>query len=259
MNELALYAGGGGDLLASQCLLGHRTVCYVEIDRYCQEIIKARIRDGLLDDAPIWDDARTFEGRPWRGVVDIVSGGFPCQPFSVAGQRRGEDDPRNLWPDTLRIIGEVRPRYAFLENVPGLLTSGYFGRILGDLAEIGYDARWAVISAASQGDPHRRDRLWVVAYPESWGRAAWPGEGKSRGCGEAPDHDQQGQPQFQGVTADAESSRGNESHSDGWWATEPPVGRVADGVASRVDRLKALGNGQVPIVAATAWELLKGW
>jgi DNA (cytosine-5)-methyltransferase 1 len=143
MYELALFAGAGGGLLATKHLLGWHTVCYVEINEYRIEVIKARIRDGLLDDAPIWSDIRTFDGPPWRGCVDIITAGFPCQPFSVAGKQRANDDSRNLWSDTIRIIREVKPQWCLLENVPGLLSGshGYYGQILRDLAESGYDAK----------------------------------------------------------------------------------------------------------------------
>ena len=131
-------------------------------------------RDGLLDRFPIWDDVQTFDGRPWRGSIQIITAGFPCQPFSCSGIQRGKDDERNMWPDTIRIIREVRPRWVLLENVKGLLSigkepgkNGYFGRILGDLAESGYDCRWSCISAQSVGAPHRRDRLWIVAHASS--------------------------------------------------------------------------------------------
>ena len=163
MNELALFAGAGGGLLGSR-LLGWRTVCYVEKNPYCQKVIQARIKDGFLDDAPIWDDVRTFDGRPWAGIVDVVSAGFPCQPFSGAGKQLGESDERNLWPDTLRIIREARPEWVFLENVTRLLSFDYFGQILGDLAESGYDARWDCIPASAIGAPHQRDRIWIVAH-----------------------------------------------------------------------------------------------
>ena len=126
------------------------------------------MEDGLIDRAPIFGDIRAFisEGyaASYKGMVDVITAGFPCQPFSVAGKGLGEDDPRNMWPATLECINLVRPQFAFLENVPGLLSSGYFGRILGDLAESGYDARWRVLSAAEVGAPHKRDRLWILAY-----------------------------------------------------------------------------------------------
>src|SRR5574341_183473 len=122
MNELALFAGAGGGLLGSK-LLGWRTVCAVEREPYRVARLMQRQDEGPLDPFPVWDDARTFSGHPWRGLVDVVSAGFPCQPFSVAGRRRADADERNMWPDTARIIGEVRPRFALLENAPGLTSA----------------------------------------------------------------------------------------------------------------------------------------
>lgn len=176
MYELALFAGAGGGLLGSR-LLGWRAVCYVENNAHCVKVLKQRIADGMLDDAPIWDDVNTFDGHPWSGSVDIITAGFPCQPFSVAGNRRGADDERNGWPATIRIIREVRPRYALLENVPTLRCTvrgepSYFGTILGDLAASRYDTRWDCIPASAIGANHQRDRIWIVATDtEGGGRA----------------------------------------------------------------------------------------
>jgi len=169
MNELSLYTGAGGGLRATQ-RLGFRCVGYVEFDDYCQRVLAQRIRDGHLDAAPIFGDVRAFlsdgYARRYRGVADVLTAGLPCQPFSVAGRRAGADDPRNMWPATRDCIRVVRPRWVLLENVPGLLAGshGYFGRILGDLAEAGYDAEWGVLGASDVGAPHRRKRLWVVAH-----------------------------------------------------------------------------------------------
>ena len=145
MDELSLFSGAGGGLLGSK-LLGWRCKGYVEFNEYCQKVIKQRIADGILDEAPIFGDIRTFinEGyaESYKGMVDILTGGFPCQPFSVAGKGLGVDDPRNMWPATRDCISIIQPRFAFLENVPGILTHGYIQRIFGDLAELGYDCRW---------------------------------------------------------------------------------------------------------------------
>ena len=181
--ELALFAGAGGGILGTK-LLGWRVVCAVEINPYCREVLLRRQEEGILEAFPIWDDVRTFDGKPWRGKVDVVTAGFPCQPWSVAGKQRGEVDERNLWPDTIRIIGEVRPRYCLLENVPNLLVHEYFGTILRDLAESGYDARWKVISAAEVGAPHLRNRIWVVAHDSRAGTRLE----KHRGRGKGADH-----------------------------------------------------------------------
>jgi DNA (cytosine-5)-methyltransferase 1 len=161
LRELSLFAGAGGGLLAGK-LLGWRLACAVEIEPYCQRVLRQRMRDGLLDDAPIWDDIRTFDGKPWRGRIDVVSGGVPCQAWSVAGRQQGEQDPRNLWPDTLRIIREVCPRYCLLENSSNIVNFPYFGRILGELAEMGFDAAWGVLPASAVGANHYRPRIWIA-------------------------------------------------------------------------------------------------
>ena len=162
MNELALFAGAGGGILGGK-LLGFRTVCAVEVDAYCASVLAARQNDGHLEPFPIWDDVRTFDGKPWRGAVDVVSGGFPCQDISSAGKRAGIDGARSgLWREFARIIGEVRPAYAFIENSPHLRTRG-LEVVLGDLARLGYDARWGVVGADAAGAPHIRKRMWIRA------------------------------------------------------------------------------------------------
>src|SRR3990167_1771984 len=188
LRSLDLFAGVGGGLLFGT-ILGWESVCAVEIDDYYQQVLSQRQKDGALPWFPIWDNIRDFDGTPWRGLVDVVTGGFPCQPYSCAGKRKGEMDERNLWPDTIRVIREVRPRLCLLENVPGLLSSKsvdndtgetgwYFGTILRDLAEVGYDVRWQVISARDVGAPHLRKRLWIVGHtnPIGWNggpRSQW--------------------------------------------------------------------------------------
>lgn len=248
--ELALFAGAGGGCLAS-VLLRHRIVCYVERDEYASGVLRARIADGMLDDAPIWDDVRTFDGSKWRRLVDIISAGFPCQPWSIAGKGEGKDDSRNLWPDTLRIIREVRPRVCHLENVPGLLAGshGYFGTILGELAASGYDARWGVLSAASLGAPHLRRRLWIVATDAQC-------SGREKVRSEVANANRDWESQSKGGQQAQRGRSCDRGLIDGAWAAKPGVGRVADGLANRSHRLRALGNGQVSIVAATAWRLL---
>ena len=170
LNELSLFSGYGGFSLGLKLAgLDVRTVGYVEIDKYCQQIVDARIRDGMLDWAPIIRDIKFADFRPMAGVVDLVTAGFPCQPHSVAGQRRGEADERNLWPDTLRVIREVGPSYVILENVPGLLVpnggaGNYAATVVGELSAIGYDCVWHCVPAAAVGAPHLRWRWWCLAY-----------------------------------------------------------------------------------------------
>ncbi|WP_240789154.1 DNA cytosine methyltransferase [Pseudomonas kribbensis] len=154
--------GAGGGILGGH-LLGWRTVCAVERDAYAAQILAQRQTDGLLPPFPIWSDVCSFDGRPWRDLVDVVSGGFPCQDISVAGNGLGIAGSRSgLWRQTARIIDEVRPRYVELENSPLLVGRG-LAVVLGDLAEMGHDARWGVIGAADLGAPHQRDRIWLIA------------------------------------------------------------------------------------------------
>jgi len=249
MNELALFAGAGGGILGGK-LLGWRTVCAVEWDTYAAGVLCARQNDGLLDPFPIWDDIRTFDGHFWRGRVDVVSGGFPCQDLSVAGHGAGLDGERSgLWREMSRIIGEIRPLYAFVENSPNLVNRG-LARVLADLTKMGYDVRWCVMGANTVGAPHKRDRVWIV--------------------GKIPNSERLGREERTVIkrAVRKENQANNPCHahqalcadSPKWWSTEPNVGRVAHGLEGRVDRLKAVGNGQVPLCAATAFKILtKEW
>lgn len=156
MNELALCAGIGGFPLGLSATA--RTVCYVEREAYCVAVLVARMEAGDLDVAPVWSDLTTFDGHPWRGAVDIITAGFPCQPFSSAGKRRGMQDKRWLWPTIARIIDEVRPSWVFLENSPRIIKAALYG-LARDLDELGYDCAWDIFSAAASGAPHIRKVL----------------------------------------------------------------------------------------------------
>lgn len=173
MTELSLFTGAGGGVLASR-MLGWSTIGYVEYDPYCQAVIRQRIADGLLDAAPIFGDIRRFVSdgyaEAYSGMVDVVSGGFPCQPFSSEGKRLGELDPRNMWPATCDVLRAVQPKWAFFENVSWLLVSGYFDRVIGDISSLGYVSRWGCLSAAEVGARHIRNRLWILAYTKETGR-----------------------------------------------------------------------------------------
>ena len=288
MNELALFAGAGGGILGGH-LLGWRTVCAVEWEKYPASVLCARQNDKVLPPFPIWDDVQTFDGRPWRGIVQVVSGGFPCQDISAAGRGAGIDGERSgMWKHMARIVGEVRPKYVFVENSPMLTTRG-LGVVLADLSTLGFDAKWGVVSAADIGANHKRERIWIVAnsnsninfkpQPRSNGTSnkmerkkrqeystAWEfsrtsfnvWEDSMRGYETSDNVSNTNSTQCQRNKC---SKRIGTKHSNigstSWWHIEPNVGRVANGVAARVDRLKVIGNGQVPLCAATAWELLK--
>ena len=302
MNELALFAGAGGGILGGH-LLGWRTVCAVEWEPYPASVLVARQNDKILPTFPIWDDVQTFDGKPWRGIVDVISGGFPCQDISAAGKGAGIEGKRSgMWSQMARIIGEVMPRYVFVENSPMLANRG-LGVVLRDLAQMGFNAKWGVLSAQEIGAPHLRERIWIVAHSKKLfgngsknnARASMESKAQSEfgNChGEKVMADSDGinrwsesqQPiskeweswdefgwQSQ-IMADSDGSqcKGNkraersiEEHSDigsaSWWTSEPDVGRVANGVAARVDRLKAIGNGQVSAVAAKAFKVLSNY
>ena len=167
INGLALCAGAGGLELGLRLALGdgYRCVCFVERDAYAAATLVARMEDASLEPAAVWDDVGTFDGSAWRGVVDIVSAGFPCQPWSAAGKQRGVEDERWLWPDIARIVREVGPQFVFLENVPELAGRG-LGHILGDLAEAGFACEWDLFSAAEVGATHLRRRLFLLAHSD---------------------------------------------------------------------------------------------
>lgn len=386
MNELSLFSGAGGGLLGTM-LLGFTPIGYVEWDDYCQRVIAARIRDGILPDAPIFGDIKTFicEGyaASYQGMVDVITAGFPCQPFSVAGKQKQAGDERNQWPATSDVISIVRPGFVLLENVPGIRR--YLPVVIRDLRRLGYDVRRPLqLGADDCGAPHRRKRVWIMAdlcveRRQEQTSSRWearvglgigrqnladatsgefqkprrktegrngPGQSrevmahaesptprsghdlrkrKSNACesgesinmahaerntvrpGLCPDESErirrgrfgdggcemadtrcngraerrQDDFEYDGAKPDADGEQFPDTKESGlerqvtkgdtctdgclvqqagcdWWTTEPDVGRVANGVASRVDRLKALGNGQVPRVVATAWKILTG-
>lgn len=163
MNAISLCAGYGGiELGLEQIIPGFQTVCYVEGETYAASNIVQKMGEGRIHQAPIWDDLRTFDGKPWSGKVDLISGGFPCQPFSIAGKQLGDKDPRHLWPFIVKIISQVRPKYLFFENVPGVVR-WILSDILNDLTELGYNATWCVVGAGEVGAPHRRNRWFLLA------------------------------------------------------------------------------------------------
>ena len=293
LRSFHLFAGAGGGILAD-ILLGHEVIGACEIEKYPRDVLLARQRDGLLPEFPIWDDVATLRGEPWRGSVDVLCGGFPCQDISAAGKGAGITGQRSgLWKEYARLIGEMRPRFVFAENSPLLRTRG-LGVVLEDLASLGYNARWGVLGARDVGAPHKRDRMWVLAYAQCEQNDSQRGASQRRrdtlGWSKQNTFGEDGQASPDGIIGQGEAHlayavhsglQGSEcakwvdpqgrKESDGstaecsgvWWntdpaegATEPLVGRVADGVAHRVDRLKAIGNGQVSLCAAVAFSIL---
>ena len=223
MNELALFTGGGGGVLAST-LLGWRTICGVEINPYDAERLMQRQNEGFLPPFPIWDDVCTFDGHPWNGVVDVVSGGFPCQPFSNA--THGKATAVDFFPEMFRIVKEVNPRFVFAENV----KLSPIVRAAENFESVGYKTKITTLSAADLGADHIRGRYWLLAYTDMHRQL------------HSTKHDEtQVLPTFSPSV---------------WKSAEPFGSGVADGVGYRLDRLHSAGNGQVPAVAAAAWTIL---
>ena len=245
MRELHLFAGAGGGILGGM-LLGHTPVCAVEVEPYCRDVLRARQADGLLPSFPIFNDVREFDGRLWRGRVDVVCGGFPCQPWSAAGKRKGADDERHLWPEMARIVEEVRPTYVFAENV----SLAAFGEPWRDLRRLGYRVPPALcLSAADVGAPHLRKRWWLLAADadsdeHKGGASAQRGAPAAELPADA--HDQHAE-SVDAEVADASRARlevgqgpeGQRAYAAatraGWWATEPDVGGGTDGLAPGLD------------------------
>ena len=225
----SLFSGIGGlDLGLERA--GMQVIWQSEIDPYATRVL-AKHWPGV----PNHGDITKLD---WRDVVrpDVICGGYPCQPFSTAGFRRGEHDPRHLWPYVRDAISNLRPRYAILENVRGHLSLGGL-TVIGELAAIGYDAEWRIVSAASVGANHRRDRIFIVAYPNG---------------GRQQEREPEGQPPTRACFSGAGIGR----EPFDWWQVKPGMGRVANGIPARVDRLRGLGNAVVPQVAEVIGRLV---
>jgi DNA (cytosine-5)-methyltransferase 1 len=316
MKVLDLFSGIGGFSIGLE-KAGFETVAFCEIERYCQEVLRRH-----WPDTPIYDDVRSLTGEQLRadGIVrpDVIVGGYPCQPFSVAGKQRGAEDDRHLWPEVYRLVKEIRPTWGIFENVAGHITMG-LDEVLSDLEAEGYAARPFVIPACGVDAPHRRDRVWVVAHAngegqsdvpqhEQWvARTATVGDTLRDGrpttevgavAGKASDGSKEGQSvavqssgasgrehreglegnteqssdvadtssqRLQGRAEEqahrvgdlqGQSERSGENRTD-FWAVEPNVGRVANGVSNRSHRIKALGNAVVPQIPEQIGRIIK--
>lgn len=279
LNGLDLFSGIGGIALA----LGEwvRPIAYCEVDPYAQAVLQTRFESGGLPAAPIWDDIRSLDGLPFRGLVDIIYGGFPCQDLSTAGLGKGLEGERSaLFFEIMRLAKEIRPQFIFLENVPAIRKRGL--AIVGhELANAGFDCRWSVTSAAEVGAPHIRKRWFLLGHAKSKRDQrkirVLPGTNEAQSRSQV-EH-KNAADEFIDAIAEAgvlpnthystirEQSRwgsragGKETFKpefDGWWKTEPDVGRVVNGLPARVDRIKCLGNAVVPLQAKTAFERLIG-
>lgn len=274
MKVLDLFSGIGGFSLGLE-RAGMETVAFCEFDKHAQKVLKKH-----WPDVTIYEDVRTLDGKQFRGTIDVVCGGFPCQDISVAGNQAGiEEGTRSgLWSECARLLGEIRPRYAIFENVTALLNGGggdWFKRVLWDISEVGYDAEWHCIPASELGAHHHRDRIWIIAYPKrntsrtnaraqsrasnEWeklqqkNREALPGNTGSI-CKDVADtnllgcerHSEAGNPEeVRPRISELIKRLINDKQSEGW-EVEPCVGRVANGVPRRSHRLKQLGNAVVP-------------
>jgi DNA (cytosine-5)-methyltransferase 1 len=225
MKVLDLFSGIGGFSLGLE-RAGMETIAFCEIEKYCQKVLKKH-----WPEVPIYEDIKQLDGTKYRGAVDVVCGGFPCQDLSVAGNQEGfEGERSSLYREMLRIISECLPRYAIFENVTGLISGDggrWFARFLYDLAAIGYDAEWNCISASYIGAPHHRDRVWIVAYPNR------------KRCERKPKITHYLQQQIELMRSDT----GKRKRFD---LSEPALCRKDDGISNRSHRLKALGNAVVP-------------
>lgn len=302
MNGLALCAGVGGLERGIESIIPQATtVCYVEGETYPASVLASKMEAGSLSKAPIWSNVRTFDGKPWRGKVSFLSGGFPCQPYSKAGKQLADKDPRDLWPEFARIIGEVRPQFIFLENVPNVVKWA-LPTVLEDLSKMGYDAAWCVVAASDVGAPHKRARWFLFAYSNDSTLADSDSQSYSQPQRTCEELRQKGSRlegrKHQRETGDfigsgGEKIRDSNSHGRGkhanaksgkrifgqrelagnrpknfgsidtlrdsiseHWKVEPPMGRMVDGVADWVHRMRACGNGVVPQQAAYAYSIL---
>ena len=316
IKHLDLFSGIGGFALAANWA-GFQTVGFCEIESYCRQVLKKH-----WPEVPIHNDVRELDGSDY-GAIDLITGGYPCQPFSLAGNRKGHNDHRHLWPEMLRVITQARPTWVVAENVVGHITMG-LDQVLADLESEGYSARPVVIPACAIDAPHRRDRVWIIAHTNPSDSRQGGGE-QSKGeepggirqgvladaiSGErnsGPKHPRREERRDVGQRGEAartmantqsqhdrgcnacqigrqKSQSGNSCSEDtmantnttrpqerqtlprdqiqtgptlereaaqraGWWPTEPGVGRVANGIPRRVDRIKGLGNAIVPQVA----------
>ena len=291
-NVLSLCTGYGGIERGLELAgIKHRVVAHVEIEAFAVANLVAKMEQGRMVPAPIWTDLKTLPVDCFRDRVDIITGGYPCQPFSAAGKRAGKDDPRHLWPWIRQHVDTIRPSRCFFENVEGHISLG-LREVIEDLEGLGYATTWGIFSAAEVGAPHQRKRVYILGDSKHYGLSS--AEVRGGACSTsnntaqrqdaASKFERAGQPKSGGDlpesdilanSNDASSERRgvpggvhqkypqSNSSCDGvgreatqQWLPEPGLGRVVDGCPNRVDRLRLLGNGVVPQTAAKAWTIL---
>jgi DNA (cytosine-5)-methyltransferase 1 len=275
MKHLDLFSGIGGFSLGLEATQRIKTVAFCEIDSFCTKVLNKN-----WPTVPVYKDIKelTYEKLKSDGIesIDIITGGYPCQPFSIAGSKKGVEDPRHLWPEYFRLIKECRPTWVIGENVSGHIKLG-LDAVIEDLESENYSVRTFSVSASSIGAPHQRERVWIVAHTRrgSWGEqftrntestrrgtfetterstntdtSSGPSEGAKTMANTSSIKSHVGENIQHTSTRNGQGQTGRESSSEepnrNWWNIEPDVGRVADGVPDRTHRLKALGNAVVP-------------
>ena len=277
MNGLDLFTGIGGITLGLSKWV--KPICYCEIEPYAQSVLKSRIKDGSLPAAPIWDDIRTLDGLPFRGLVDIIYAGFPCQDLSVAGKGEGLEGKRSgLFFEIMRLAEEIKPSFIFLENVPAITGRG-LDTVVKEIASLRYDCRYGVLSAFDVGAPHKRERWFLLAHSRRDGCIKGTDKNirsKSKiavrqninnACSERSSWDfmadamckrTQVQAKRQFTTIELPRSKSENRKIGDHWETEPDVCRVVDELPARMDRIKCLGNAVVPAQVQEAFKRLIG-
>ena len=234
LKHFDLFSGIGGFALAAKWS-GFQTIGFCETNKFCRQILAKR-----WPEVPIYGDIRKLTGEQIKktsGIPDIITGGFPCQPYSIAGKRRGKKDDRSLWPEMLRIIREMEPAWVIAENVRGIVSME-LDQVLADMEDSNYHTESFIIPACAVNAPHRRDRVWIVANSIGKRLQGDVGQRKAR------------------KTKKKGKPKGHFAKRS-WWSLEPSVDRVADGIPRRVDRLKSLGNAVVPQIPWEFYEIIK--
>lgn len=244
LNSLDLFSGYGGIAIALKDYA--RPILYCEIEEYAQRILLSRIKDELLPFAPIWPDVRRLDGNPFRGLVDILTAGFPCQDISAAGKGKGLAGERSgLFYEIIRLTEEIKPPFIFLENVPAIKLRG-LPEVAREFTSRGYDIKWLNLSASEAGARHKRNRWFLLAYSKGYGNKR---DGREFFTEKA-------KPESEGPWAIFNSSGKNEIFRGDYWKTEPAMARMVNGIAYQLDRNKAIGNGVCPKQAKEAFEEL---